>query len=248
MSDDDQVPVDASNLLTGTRSRSAKHNYEDATVLVIVEDKEFAVHKSLLKRYSMYFETLFAGPWRETNPVRGTNDSKLVSATCPIEVQLRGLKKDEFDIFLDLIYDFDVDSKLSWLEISQIVSLLSACEYLLAEKFSEVGQQALRKLGINWDNICDYLGALKNAHSENIPSLKAVQVRCVAFLKRAGPANRVHVLYIAEQYGISELLSDDYQHQWPRKLRTDEHFEMLSFELRYRLLYNQVFENPCCFS
>ncbi|KAI8817303.1 uncharacterized protein EV422DRAFT_570926 [Fimicolochytrium jonesii] len=69
---------------------SAKHLYKDATVLV--EDTISALHKSLLKKSSTYFSTMFDGPWRESP---GSLDD--VSLT---PIPLQSLTKAEFDLFL----------------------------------------------------------------------------------------------------------------------------------------------------
>ncbi|KAI8817302.1 uncharacterized protein EV422DRAFT_542336 [Fimicolochytrium jonesii] len=45
--------------------QSTAHFYDDATVRIIVEHTVFAVHKSLLKKFSKYFDTMFTGQWRE---------------------------------------------------------------------------------------------------------------------------------------------------------------------------------------
>ncbi|KAI8817305.1 uncharacterized protein EV422DRAFT_509132 [Fimicolochytrium jonesii] len=314
--------------------RSTKHYYEDATVYVVVEDTVYAVHKSLLKKFSKYFDAMFMGPWREAQTgvekapfdVRGvvirgaksiaklftlpwrkknvveTPDEQKEPVSAPealdcaeikeifsqlptavmlyillkmicldfaalfksliirvvqrfiavateirpaahalSEVHLKDLRKEEFELLLDVIYN-PVEVQIESLEISQLLILLFTTEYLQCDGFQDAAKRSIEKHKKNWDNINEFFAALSDTPA--VASLEGIRNDCLVFLKSAANDRWVHVLHIAEQYEVSELLSDELKSKWPIKPWKSPIFKQLSIELQNWLLLNYTV-HPC---
>ncbi|KAI8816233.1 uncharacterized protein EV422DRAFT_571974 [Fimicolochytrium jonesii] len=194
---------------------SHTHCYEDATV-------QIAVDESLLKKSLHYFVTRFEGPWLE--------------ATADGVIRLRDITKQDFTLFLDVIYE--PLSDMSFLRVPQAFALFFISEYFQAHEFRDAARAVLERRPKHWGNIRDFMEALSKHPSDK--RFERLRAECVTFLISAMDTQCVQVLFYAEAYGFDELLADDFTYLWPHDAYHDPYFRMLSPGLQIRVFFDIV--------